>query len=135
MMSEQRAAPSLMMNKLQECSSGVFLLYTWPSIGVRLRLKKQQLTHLPLPSLILGNTQSLRNKLDELQGNARFIRDYKDCCVMAFTESWFTEQDSDTDLFIDGFGVPFRQDRNAEMTGKSRGGVCACTSTSVTAAL
>lgn len=30
-MSEQTAVPSLMMNKLQECSSGVFLLYTWPS--------------------------------------------------------------------------------------------------------
>ena len=93
--------------------------------GVRLRLKKQQLTRLPLPSLILGNAQSLRNKLDELQGNVRFLRDYKDCCVMAFTESWLTEQDSDTDLSIDGFGVPFRQDRDAEVTGKSRGGgVC-----------
>lgn len=93
--------------------------------GVRLRLKKRQLTRLPLPSLILGNAQSLRNKLDELQRNVRFLRDYKDCCVMAFTESWFTEQDSDTDLSIDGFGVPFRQDRDAEMTGKSRGGgVC-----------
>lgn len=44
---------------------------------------------------------------------------------MAFTESWFTEQDSDTALSIDGFGVPFRQDHDAEMTGKSRGGgVC-----------
>ena len=69
--------------------------------------------------------QSLRNKLDELQGNVCFLRDYKDCCVMAFTESWLTEQDSDTDLSIDGFGVPFRQDRDAEVTGKSRGGgVC-----------
>lgn len=39
----------------------------------------------------------------------------------AYTAFWFTERDSDTDLSIDGFGVPFRQDRNAEMTWKTRG--------------
>lgn len=95
--------------------------------GVRQWLRKQQLTRIPLPSFVLGNVQSLRNKLDELQGNVRFLREYRDSCVMAFTESWLTEQDLDSDLFIDGFGIPFRLDRKAVATGKSRGGgVCLC---------
>ncbi len=41
---------------------------------------------------------------------------------MAFTESWLTEQDLDSDLFIDGFGIPFHLHRKVEATGKSRGG-------------
>ena len=93
--------------------------------GVRQRLRSKQLTRIALPSLIVGNVQSLRNKLDELQGNVRFLQDYRNSCAMAFTESWLTEQDLDNGLSVDGFGIPFRTDRNAEITGKSRGGgVC-----------
>jgi hypothetical protein len=73
----------------------------------------------------MGNVQSLRNKLDELQGMVRFQKDYKDCCVLAFTETWFTERDQDTELAIDGFGAPLRLDRDPETTGKRQGGgVC-----------
>lgn len=50
--------------------------------GVRFR--KQHLNKIPLPSVIMGNVQSPRNKLDRLQGNIRFQKDYRDCCVMAF---------------------------------------------------
>ena len=92
--------------------------------GVRLRLRKMPLNRLPLPSMILGNAQSLRNKMDELQGNARFL---KDCCVMAFTETWLTERDQDSDLMISGFGAPQRLDRDSEVTKKTQGGgVCLC---------
>lgn len=42
--------------------------------GVRLRFKRQQLSRIPLPSVIMANVQSLRNKTDELQGNVRSIR-------------------------------------------------------------
>ncbi|XP_074472561.1 uncharacterized protein LOC141756597 [Sebastes fasciatus] len=73
----------------------------------------------------MGNVQSLRNKVDELQGNVRFQKDFMDCCIMAFTETWLTERDQDIDLLIDGFGAPFRLDRKAEVTGKTQGGgVC-----------
>ena len=93
--------------------------------GARLRLRKTRFNRLPLPSMILGNVQSIRNKLDELQGNVRFLKDYKDCCVMAFTETWLTERDQDSDLMITGFGAPHRVDRNSEVTNKTQGGgVC-----------
>ncbi len=73
--------------------------------GVRLRLRKQQLTRSSLSSVIWANVQSLRNKVDKLQGNVRFQKDLGDCCIMAFTETWLTEQDQDMDLLIDGFGT------------------------------
>ena len=77
--------------------------------GVCQRLRSKQLTRIALPSLIVGNVQSLRNKLDELQGNVRFLQDYRNSCAMAFTESWLTEQDLDNGLSVDGFGIPFAQ--------------------------
>lgn len=93
--------------------------------GVKLRLRKQRLTRLPLPSVILGNVRSLRNKIEELQGNVRCQKDFKNCGVLAFTETWLNEQDSDADLHIDGFGTPLRLDRKVEVTGKKLGGgVC-----------
>ncbi len=93
--------------------------------GVRLRLGKMRPNQLLLPSVILGNVQSIRNKMDELQGNARFLKDYKDCCVMAFTETWLTERDQDSELVIGGFGAPRRLDRSGVVTGKAQGGgVC-----------
>ena len=61
--------------------------------GVRLRFKKQQLSRTPLPSVIMANAQSLRNKVDELQGNVRFLKDFKDCGVLVFSETWLSERD------------------------------------------
>lgn len=75
--------------------------------GVRQRLRRKQLTCIPLPSMILGNVHTLRNKLDELQGNVRSLQDYRNSCVIALTESWLTEEVLDNDLCIDGFGIPF----------------------------
>lgn len=61
----------------------------WGERGaVWLRLREQQLTYIPLPSMVMGNVQSLRNKLEVLQGNVHFLREYRDSYIMAFTESW-----------------------------------------------
>lgn len=92
--------------------------------GIRLR-KRQHLSRIPLPSIILSNAQSLRNKSEELQALVRCNHDFRESCILAFTESWLTDYDSATDLEIDGFGSPLRLDRDASVTGKSSGGgVC-----------
>ena len=45
--------------------------------------------------------------------------------MLAITETWLSERDSDTELAIDSFGSPVRLDRDAAATGMSRrGGVC-----------
>lgn len=48
---------------------------------------------LPFSSIILRNTQSLRNKVDELQ-----------VIVNARTETWLRDHDLSQDFEIDGFG-------------------------------
>lgn len=93
--------------------------------GVRVRLRKQSLSRIPLPSIILTNAQSLRNKTDKLQAHVRFQREFRDSCLLAITETWLSDRDSDTDITMDGFGSPVRLDRDAGATGMSRGGgVC-----------
>lgn len=69
--------------------------------GVRQQLRRQlQNNHIPLPSIILANILSLRNKMDELS-------------------------DPDAALDINGFGAPIRQDWDSEVTHKKqRRGVC-----------
>ncbi len=94
--------------------------------GVRQRIRKQlQNNCIPLPSIILANVQSLRNKTDELHGNISHLREYRDVCIMAFTETWLTAADSDASLDMTGFGPPVRLDRDIEVTQKTQGGgVC-----------
>ncbi|KAG7499465.1 hypothetical protein JOB18_039315 [Solea senegalensis] len=93
--------------------------------GVRQRLRRLGLRRLPLPSIILGNAQSLRNKVDELQANVEHISEYRDACVIALTETWLKDYDPTQDFDIDGFGQPYQLDRDAQITGKSLGGgVC-----------
>ncbi|XP_039509538.1 uncharacterized protein LOC120464222 [Pimephales promelas] len=93
--------------------------------GVRRRLRRTGLRRLPLPSIILGNVQSLRNKVDELQANVKFIPEFKNACIIALTETWLKEHDPSQDFEIDGFDQPIRLDRDAQLTGKTQGGgVC-----------
>lgn len=54
--------------------------------GVRLHLKKQWLNRIPLLSVIKANVHSLRNKVDELQGNIHYQNNFSDNGIMAFTE-------------------------------------------------
>lgn len=92
--------------------------------GLRERARRS-LSRVPLPSIILANMQSLRNKSDELQAHVRYQHEFKEACILALTETWLGEADSDAGIALDGFGVPFRMDRVAATTGKSRGGgVC-----------
>ncbi|KAK0132464.1 hypothetical protein N1851_032642 [Merluccius polli] len=50
--------------------------------------------------------KSLRNKIDELQGNVSHLLDYMDVCLMAFTEKWLKDSDTDSSLDISGFQAP-----------------------------
>ena len=120
--------------------------------GVRRRLKKARIRP-PLPSIILSNVRSLRPKapnttFDELLANVAFMSEFREACMLCFTDTWFCDNISDDSVAIDGFGSPFRCDRDCDLTEKKRGGgvcmyineawcvyvhqrgvVCVCTST------
>ena len=68
---------------------------------------------------------SINTTFDELQANVVFRSEFKEACVLCFTETWFCENISDDSVAIDGFGSPFHCDRDCDVTGKKRGGgVC-----------
>lgn len=49
----------------------------------------------------MANVQSLRRKIDDLQAMVRFQHDYKDACILAFTETWLKDNDPDNSGIID----------------------------------
>ncbi len=90
--------------------------------GVHQRLKRQGHRRIPLPSVILANTQSLHNKIDILQANVKFLREYKCACFITLTEMWLKQHDLQSDLDINGFGALLPLDKDPTVMGKSLGG-------------
>ena len=63
------------------------------------------------------------NKLDFIRLQQTTQREFKDCCVLVFTETWLNDNITDA-IQLDGLAL-FRADRSAALTGKTRGGgVC-----------
>ena len=76
----------------------------------------------PLPSIILANVRSLRHKVDALQANVRCQRAYEGAHLICITESALDDTIPDSELSIDGFGVPIRLDRDFNKSNKKTGG-------------
>ena len=97
--------------------------------GVRRRLRKNT-TKPPLPSMILANVRSINpnsknHNFDELQANCAFLSEFRNSCLLCFTETFLTSKVTDDRMTINGFGSPYRMDRDSAITGKgSGGGVC-----------
>ncbi|XP_017537692.1 uncharacterized protein LOC108410896 [Pygocentrus nattereri] len=85
-----------------------------------LRRTKRRRYRPVLPSVIMGNVRSLPNKMDELAALTRHQREYRECSVMLFSESWLTALTPDTVVTLDGFQL-IRADRTTE-SGKRKGG-------------
>ncbi|KAI3367090.1 hypothetical protein L3Q82_008125 [Scortum barcoo] len=68
----------------------------------------------------MGNVRSLPNKMDELAVLTRHQREYRECSLLLFTETWLTALTPDTAAELDGFTL-LRADRSKE-SGKRKGG-------------
>ncbi|KAK2920745.1 hypothetical protein Q8A73_000230 [Channa argus] len=88
--------------------------------GALVKLRQRGL-RTPLPSIHLANLRSLPNKTDELLLLSRTNKDFFNSAVLCFTETWLNDAIPDSVLSLPGFQL-FRSDRDAESTGKSRGG-------------
>lgn len=51
--------------------------------GIRDRLKREKCKHRSLPSVIMANVRSLRNKIDELQANVNYMHQYRTASILA----------------------------------------------------
>ena len=87
--------------------------------GVRQRLRRR-CSRPPLPSMILCNARSLRNKIDELRIMAKVCFEYRESCLLVVTETWLHTDISDSLIDLEGFSV-VRADRG-ETSGKKCGG-------------
>lgn len=75
--------------------------------------------------MVLANVLSLWNKMDKLQANICHLCEFRDACVLAFTETWLNVTDSDLSVDIKCFGPPIHLDRDCEVMGRTQGGgVC-----------
>ncbi|KAI3366211.1 hypothetical protein L3Q82_010036 [Scortum barcoo] len=54
----------------------------------------------------MGNVRSLPNKMDELAALTRHQREYRECSLLLFTETWLTALTPDTAAELDGFHSP-----------------------------
>lgn len=72
--------------------------------GIRGRQKRLSLDNCcrlpPLPTVLLSNVQSSRNKVDELEAWAKFKPEVRETCLLAFTETWLSEVDQDGDKWV-----------------------------------
>ena len=91
--------------------------------GGALSRLRQRCFRPPLPSMFVSNIQSLPNKIDELTCNIQTKRDYRDCSVYCFSETWLNADIPDSAVQPPGFSL-YRHDRSTD-SGKHRGGgVC-----------
>ena len=88
--------------------------------GIHARLKANP-SRPAVPSLLLSNVRSLDNKLDELHLLKETHREWKDCRVFAFTETWLQDNIPDAAVQLEGM-TAFWVDKHAATSGKSRGG-------------
>lgn len=72
--------------------------------GVRKRLRRRG-NKPPLPLLILANTRSLKNKMDELKLYTRNCNEYREACTMVVTESWLHPDIPNSLVELDGFSL------------------------------
>lgn len=85
-------------------------------VGVKWRMKKRRFK-LCIPVIIRGNVRSLANKMEELEALVKTQRDYKECSIMCFTESWLHKQKPDSNVTIPGFHT-VRPDRDTTANDK-----------------
>ena len=90
--------------------------------GIRMRMGRRKL-RTPVPSVITGNTRSIRNKVDELEALAKYDYRFRDSAIMCFTETWLSVVDTDDSVSISGFNV-VQADRTAAANKSKGGGVC-----------
>ena len=78
--------------------------------GVKARNKRRSARPI-LPKIMMGNVQSLGNKVDELHASVIHDEAFRMCSFMCFSETWLNEKITDSVVQIDGFKL-IRGDRN-----------------------
>lgn len=83
---------------------------------------------LALLSVIMGNVRYANNKMDELETLIRSQRTYRENSLMCFSETWLKDCTLESNTSISSF-LMIWADRDTKTSGKRKGGVLLCSST------
>lgn len=89
-------------------------------VGAKVRMRRWRYKPF-LPSIIMGNVNSLMNKSTELEALLKMDRTYRECSLFFLTETWLADTIPDSAVNMPGFTL-VRADREAEKCGKTKGG-------------
>ncbi|XP_036944052.1 uncharacterized protein LOC119013532 [Acanthopagrus latus] len=84
--------------------------------------REKQRRHKPaVPAIIMGNVRSLGNKTDELAALVKTQREYRECSIFCFSETWLHSNIPDNSVCVPGYSV-VRGDRDWSTSRKKKGG-------------
>lgn len=87
--------------------------------GAKRKAKKRKYKP-SVPAIIMGNVRSLGSKMDELGALVKTQREYRQCSMFCFTETWLHSHIPDHNVTVPGFRT-VRADRDVR-SGKKKGG-------------
>ena len=90
--------------------------------GVRARIRRRPFKPF-LPTVMMGNFRSIKNKFDEFSSAARFLHEYREASLISLTETWLNSDINDSSFDLPGFSL-FRCDRTIDSCKSTGGGVC-----------
>ena len=73
-----------------------------------------------VPAIVMGNVKSLGNKTDELAVLIKIQREYHECSVLCFMETWLHSHIPDHSVAVPGFST-VRADMDVISSGKKKG--------------
>ena len=93
--SRESLSPNVLIDVPKRCKRG-------RNGGVRERTRRMKFIT-PLPTMVMGNTQSVHNKMDELEAYVRFNSEYRESAVIGLSEARLDEHATDTEINLPGF--------------------------------
>lgn len=73
--------------------------------GVRARLRRRPFNPPPLPSVVMANVQSLRNKMDILHARCQVEKSFREACIITLSETWLKDSIPDEEVRLDNFTI------------------------------
>ncbi|KAK0147903.1 hypothetical protein N1851_012364 [Merluccius polli] len=88
--------------------------------GTKRRAKRRR--HKPaVPANILGNVRSLGNKMDKLSALVKTQREYRECSIFCFSETWLHSHIPDSSVEVPSYSL-IRGERDCSKSRKKKGG-------------
>lgn len=88
-----------------------------------IKAKERERRHKPaVPAIIMGNVRTLADNMDKVAALINYQREFRECSLLSFTETWLQSHIPDNSVAAPGF-VAVRADRDVTGSGEKGGGI------------